>query len=338
MSSINIKGTNCFFIYDNKLNVNRFPISIQSLIKNRPQLSLEAGESLKNIDSIQVIWEWLDDHHVDRHSHIIIAGGGTVTDAVAFASSTYKRGISFTLIPTTVLGMIDAAIGGKTAINLNNYKNQIGTFYPPIATLIDPMWIETLSPLDRMNGWMELTKHALISDGVFWHKINAVNPLVDHAIPPHIERAAAIKEQIVLNDPFEHGERKTLNFGHTTAHALETHAANNGRSLSHGVAVGWGMIWAIAWSQSNSTNADARARMSHAQTTILTWLKALGKTSESEWIHTLNPELLWDPILRDKKNKGAEVRAIRLIDVGKAEWDVPLKHESFTTVWKQVFN
>jgi 3-dehydroquinate synthase len=308
---------------------------LETFWEESPKFFIPAGEKSKTLESAQKIWSWLDGETTDKGHVLIVIGGGTITDLGGFVASTFKRGIPFILVPTTIVGMIDASIGGKNGINFSQFKNQIGVFQVPVFTHIDIRYCATLSPLEKTNGWMELVKHSLISKASFWKSIQEVNIHRDGAITPWIEQAAQVKLAIVKQDFHDQSSRKTLNYGHTIAHALEWKAQEDRISITHGVAVGLGMIWANAWSGSmHPGEAHSLSIVSHH---IQMWLEEISDQSPLNWARTLNPDDLWVAILRDKKNQKGVVLDVALERIGRAIWDQPLSFNEFTSTWKQVF-
>ncbi len=224
------------------------------LLKAKPELNnalviiLKSGEENKNITSCNIIWEALSQHNFDRDSLVINLGGGVIGDMGGFAASTYKRGVSFIQIPTTLLAMVDAAIGGKLGIDFNGLKNQIGLFNNPKTVLIHPTFLETLAKEQLISGFAEVIKHSLITDKHYWKQLitsnfNSLNweEVITHSIK--------IKNQITLADPNEQGERKKLNFGHTYGHAIESYYLEKGNPILHGEAIALGIIEEIKLSK-----------------------------------------------------------------------------------------
>jgi 3-dehydroquinate synthase len=300
-----------------------------------PKCFIPGGEASKSLDVVQKIWSWLDAEATDRGHVLVIVGGGTITDLGGFVASTYKRGLPFVLIPTTIMGMIDAAIGGKNGINYAHFKNQIGLFQLPALTYIDDHFISSLDALERTNGWMELVKHSLIADAALWNDIADIDIHLPDAIEPWIQPAARIKKTIVAQDFLDQSVRKTLNYGHTLAHALEWKAQEDGIPLSHGVAVGWGMIWSNGWSGSLQPT-ESRSLFQVSQK-IHGWLDGIPENNQRDWLSALNPRDVWPAILRDKKNRNGVVLDVVLDRVGNARWDQPLTLDKFSSIWKQVF-
>lgn len=212
-------------------------------------LTLEAGERSKNLASVQVVWDFLLQHRATREAVLVNLGGGIITDLGGFAAATYMRGIRFVNIPTTLLAIVDASSGGKTGFDYQGAKNIIGTFTPPMATLINPVFLRTLPTKELLSGFAEMLKHALIASQEEWIKLLQ---LTQEELPQEqfvealnsigaLQASIAIKENVVAQDPHEAGLRKILNFGHTVGHAIESAALEN-NAQPHGYCVLWGMV------------------------------------------------------------------------------------------------
>ena len=212
-------------------------------------LTIEAGEQSKNLASVQTVWDFMLKHRATREAVLINLGGGMITDLGGFAAATYMRGIRFVNIPTTFLAMVDASSGGKTGFDYQGIKNVIGTFTPPMATLIHLDFLRTLPAEELLSGFAEMLKHALIASQEEW--VNLLQLLQEEL--PHeqlvealgstgvLQASIAIKEKVVAQDPHETSLRKILNFGHTVGHAIES-AALEHNALPHGYCVLWGMV------------------------------------------------------------------------------------------------
>ena len=241
-----------FVLTDSHTKEHSLPI-FADFIREIPYhlLTLEAGEKSKNLSSVQVIWDFLLKHRATREAILVNLGGGMITDLGGFAAATYMRGIGFVNIPTTVLAMVDASSGGKTGFDYQGVKNMIGTFTPPMATLIDPIFLRTLPAEELLSGFAEMLKHALIASKEEWIKLLQ---LAQDELPQAqfaealfttgaLQASIAIKEKVVAQDPREAGLRHILNFGHTVGHAIESAALENFElSPSHGYCVLWGMV------------------------------------------------------------------------------------------------
>lgn len=212
-------------------------------------LTIEAGESNKNIGSLQVVWDFLLSRHATRQAMLINLGGGMISDLGGLAAATYMRGIRCINIPTTLLAMVDASTGGKTGIDYGGVKNVVGTFTTPLATLLYPKFLQTLPIGELLSGFAEMLKHALIASEEEWVRLLRLaqadlshEELLDVlSSSDMLEASIAIKERVVSADPCESGWRKTLNFGHTIGHAIES-STLKANPKPHGYCVLWGMV------------------------------------------------------------------------------------------------
>jgi len=215
-------------------------------------IETSAGEENKNIDFCIGIWKTLLDFEADRKSLMINLGGGVITDMGGFIASTYKRGIDFINIPTTLLSQVDASVGGKTGIDIDNVKNMVGTFTLPQMVFIETAFLKTLPERQLLSGFAEMIKHGLIYDKSYYEKLKASSYLTPAAAD--IYRSVEIKNDVVTIDPHEKNLRKILNFGHTIGHAIEGYSlANDEDPLTHGEAIAIGFVCEAALSINNST-------------------------------------------------------------------------------------
>ena len=205
--------------------------------------SLETSEERKTLDSVLAVERWLMEADASRGALLLAIGGGITTDLVGFAASLYKRGIRYANLPTTLLAQVDAAIGGKTGVNLDHYKNMLGDFHMPEHTFLCGEVLRTLPPREFNCGVAELLKTFLLADA------EAYRSALKGVTPELIARAAAIKADIVERDPYEHGERAKLNLGHTFGHAIEYVAREKGDDIAHGEAVAIGILLAARLSE-----------------------------------------------------------------------------------------
>jgi len=207
-------------------------------------ISIPSGENNKNLNTLEYVWRALESGGATRQSLLLNLGGGVVCDVGGFAAATFKRGMRFLNIPTTLLAAVDAAHGGKTGVNFDGLKNEIGTFAHPAAVIVDTRFFRTLSSENLLSGFAEMFKHALIASQNDWQKIRTFDlELFDLTkIKPLIFRSIKIKQTIVEQDFKESGKRKILNLGHTFAHALEAVAQEKGDNILHGYAVMWGLV------------------------------------------------------------------------------------------------
>jgi 3-dehydroquinate synthase len=220
-----------------------------SILQRAHIIEIPAGESSKEWEiASQVIQQLLEDQ-ADRQIWLINLGGGVITDLGGWIACNYKRGISFVNVPTTLMGMVDASIGGKNGINFMGNKNMIGTFQEPDALLIYPGFIETLPEQELLSGFAEMIKHALIADQALWEAITELEEIDASHLIPFIKRNIQIKNHFVFEDPFEENSRKLLNYGHTLGHALESWSLSQNANWSHGYCVAQGMKFAnfLSW-------------------------------------------------------------------------------------------
>ena len=240
------KYSSIFIIVDSNSNEVCLPDFLPNLaIEARLEIvEFEAGEINKNIETCVGIWNVLTELGADRKSLIINLGGGVVTDLGGFVASTFKRGIDFIHVPTTLLAMVDASVGGKNGVDLDNLKNQIGTITIPQIVLIDTSFLETLPQNEMRSGLAEMLKHGLIYDKNYWEKFLDLSQIDFADFDTLIYDSIFIKNEIVKQDPKENGIRKALNFGHTLGHAIESYFLENEskKNLLHGEAIAIGMI------------------------------------------------------------------------------------------------
>ena len=207
-------------------------------------VEFESGEASKTIDTCVQLWTLLTELGADRKSLIVNAGGGVVTDLGGFVASTYKRGIDFIHVPTTLLAMVDASVGGKNGVDLGHLKNQIGVINVPQMILIDTQYLETLPQPQMRSGLAEMLKHGLIGDKAYWEQFLDLKNIDFTEFDALVWRSIEIKNDIVMQDPTENGIRKALNFGHTLGHAIESYFLESAHkpTLLHGEAIAAGMI------------------------------------------------------------------------------------------------
>jgi 3-dehydroquinate synthase len=240
-------------------------------------IEIPAGEEAKEMEILQHIWrQWIEDK-VDRNAFVINIGGGSTTDLGGLAASLFKRGIGFAHIPTTLTGMVDAAIGGKTAINFQGIKNIIGTFQEPDQLIICPHFLDTLEECEILSGFAEMIKHALIADSSLWEAYVDLEEINAKSVVPFIKRNIQIKNRIVFEDPFEEGLRKQLNFGHTLGHALESYWIEKQSPKSHGHCVALGICFACF--TSNQFNLLASEEMNE----VIDFTLSLYKIDQKAW-------------------------------------------------------
>lgn len=305
------------YIITDEICVNLcYPIIKNILPENTPVFILKSGEKYKTLETASQIWSFLLEKQADRNSLIINIGGGIVTDIGGFAASTFKRGISFINIPTTLLAQIDASVGGKTGINFLGIKNQIGTITLPDKVFISSIFLKTLKNEDFLSGLGEMIKHALIFEKEHYYEltdfINNYFIEKNYKILNHlIKKSVNIKLHFVKNDITESGLRKTLNFGHTFGHAIESYFFQNKKTISHGKAVVYGIICEL-WLSVKKLNFD----------------KVLFKNISDDLLRIYNkitiPEkdylIIFNLMKHDKKNNRKNIQTVLLKDIGIPEY------------------
>lgn len=276
-------------------------------LSNAQIIEIEAGESSKNLETYASVIEALLEQGADRNTFIIALGGGVVCDLANFVASTYKRGVSCILIPTTTLAMVDAAIGGKCGLDIGNVKNQIGTFNKAETICIDTAFLETLEERHIISGVAEMLKTALVSDSELAEEIMSLSPLEVGTRQDLIKRCIRLKQSIVRKDRFDKGERQILNFGHTIGHAIESIALEENREIYHGEAVANGMFYALELSNQLCQSEKEK---------IQNYLK---NNYPIEDISDKLPQLI-NYMNADKKNINDNYNFVLLDSVGKARY------------------
>ena len=233
-----------FILVDEVTKEKCWPLLSKQLSMRKAKLiTIEATDTHKNIESLAHVWEELGNDGASRHALLINLGGGMVTDLGGFAASTFKRGINFINIPTTLLAMVDASVGGKTGINFNGLKNEIGVFNDSKFVILDTDFLKTLDGQNICSGYAEMLKHGLISNEKMWAeliKFNIQQPDLEK-LQEMLAKSVKVKENVVKKDPHEQGIRKALNLGHTFGHAFESWSLKHSPIL-HGYAVAYGLI------------------------------------------------------------------------------------------------
>lgn len=280
-----------FMVYDG--NVEWVASQLLEVLPVRASMPIETSEAGKTLQTVQMLERWLLQADASRGALLLAVGGGITTDLVGFTAAIYKRGIRYANVPTTLLAQVDAAIGGKTGVNLDGYKNMLGAFRMPEFTVLEASFLQTLPPREFRCGLAELLKTFLIGDGAAYAAFVSSSKSAQKStqIEDAVRKAAAIKSQIVTEDPEEHGVRAKLNLGHTFGHAIEHEARVHGDDINHGEAVAMGIILA----------AELSERLGVAQKGLSTQLKAdfslLGLPVESPY----PVEDLLEALRKDKK-------------------------------------
>ncbi len=287
-------------------------------LKEAEVILLPVGEENKQLFIVQNVWEALTEYGVGRHDLIINLGGGVITDMGGFIASCYKRGCDFINIPTSLLSMVDASLGGKTGVNLGYYKNQIGVFSNPVALFLDPSFLETLPDDEYLSGYAEMIKHGLISDAqLFTDVINCMNGEFEFNEELLI-RCIEVKNKIVLIDPNEKGIRKILNFGHTIGHVIEGFYMES--SISHGHAVAIGMVMEAYISMKK--NGLSEIEYMTIENSILGFY-GLPKFSDEDIQEMI------EMLQNDKKNSNNEIKCCLLKSIGDCTYDQVVSEKIF---------
>ena len=295
----------CLHVFLNKIQIENY-----ELIESRN------GEENKNIDSCLKLWKIISDKQGDRNSLIINLGGGVVSDMGGFIASTYKRGIDYINVPTTLLSMVDASVGGKTGIDFGTLKNQIGTFYDPKMVVIDNEFLNTLEKNEISSGYAEIFKHSLI------HDLPTYNLLISNDTPFYdlktIYNSIITKNKIVLIDKKEQKERKSLNYGHTLGHAIESYFLNSEHKLLHGEAVSVGIVLAsfLSYKLFNFSIDHVNSIKKH--------INCIYKKIE---INESQIGSIIDLLIHDKKNSHGKINFILLKEIAEPVYDIQVKKE-----------
>ena len=291
--------------------------AVPAVAKTTPVV-IPAGEATKTIDTAALVWDHLVERRADRHAVLVCLGGGVVTDLGGFAAGCYKRGVRFVHVPTTVLGQVDAAIGGKTGVDFGGLKNSVGLFRMPEAVVADPAFLATLPPREVRSGMAEMYKHALIADAAHWAELKrgGADLLARDDRAALIARSQAIKQDVVAADPEERGLRESLNFGHSVGHAIESVLLASTTPALHGEAVAAGMICEAYLSvELAGLSAEEVADIEGALTAVYGRL-------------ALRPDQVASAVAlvaNDKKNRGGVTRMSLLRRIGEARLGVEVE-------------
>ena len=284
-------------------------------------ITIGATDSHKTLESLAHVWKNLSENGATRHSLLINLGGGMVTDLGGFAAATFKRGIRFVNVPTTLLSMVDAAVGGKTGINFNGLKNEVGCFRESEAVVVDINFLLTLDQQNLRSGYAEMLKHALLESDQMWAehlRFDLDNP--DYAaLLSMVEQSVGTKQRIVDADPHEKGLRKALNLGHTVGHALESLALEKGQPVLHGYAVAWGLLCELYLSAKHTGFSTQQMQQTAAFIRRNYGAFAFG---------CQDYETLYAFMQHDKKNQGSEINFTLLGGIGDIKLDCHLTKEN----------
>ena len=298
-------------------NTNRlcYPLLKAYLPEEHTVIEIAAGEEFKTLSTCELVWNELTEQRADRFAVVVNLGGGVVTDLGGFCAALYKRGIRFMQVPTTLLAQVDASVGGKTGVDFNSYKNQLGVFQQPAGVFIAPQFLASLDLRQIKSGYAEIVKHWLIADADAFKTGRRTGLFVDDWTPI-IQHSVAIKQHIVEQDPLESGLRKVLNFGHTVGHALESYLlTQSGREILHGEAIAVGMI-CESWLSVQRGLLQPEA-LDHIETFLFSIF-------DKVQFVLLETDAIADFARQDKKNSGSTINCTLLEAVGKATYDQPV--------------
>ncbi|MDB2462673.1 3-dehydroquinate synthase [Algibacter sp.] len=290
-------------------------------------IEIESGEINKNIDTCVGVWNTLSELNADRKSLIINIGGGVITDLGGFVACTFKRGISYINVPTTLLSMVDASVGGKTGVDLGHLKNQIGVISNPDLVLIDTSFLDTLPKEQMRSGLAEMLKHGLITGEKYWNNFQDLSKLTLDNLDELIHESVIIKRNVVEEDPFENGLRKTLNFGHTLGHAIESYFLSNENktTLLHGEAIVVGMILA-SYISTELLNFPKETTQNIKDLFLSYYDKVVIEESDYEAIIEL--------LKYDKKNNHGNINFVLLESIGTCKIDCLVDNKVILNAFK----
>lgn len=280
-----------------------------AVMKDAIMITIQPTDEAKTLETLATVWTSLQKGGATRHSLMINLGGGMVTDLGGFAASTFKRGMAYINIPTTLLSQVDASVGGKTGINFGGLKNEIGVFNCANSVILSSTFLRTLDTGNMLSGYAEMLKHGLLSSKENWAELLTFDITTpDYATLQNlVAKSVAIKEQIVKEDPTEKGIRKALNLGHTAGHAIESLALKEGRTILHGYAVAWGLLMELYLS---ARKCGFPAKEMHQ-------MEAYIKEHYGKFLYDCKHyETLYNFMSHDKKNQGGNINFTLLGGIG----------------------
>ncbi len=303
--------TQLVILTDAEVLKNCYPLLLKNVpnIQSAEIIELEGGEQNKNINTVIQVWETLTDLGTDKYSLLINFGGGVVTDLGGFAASVYKRGIPFIHIPTSLMAMADAAIGGKCGVDLNNIKNHVGNITQPLGIYIFPDFLNSLPSRHLKNGMAEVIKAALIKNKSLFHVLRNKSNTLEYVL----QKAIGIKKEIVSKDPNEKNIRKILNFGHSMGHAIESTFLNSSKELLHGEAVAIGMLMEACLSYQKKMLT--KSELNSIESLIVPTYNLVSFTNSEK-------AAILKYLQHDKKNEGKKIRMSLLKGIGNCKTDV----------------
>lgn len=277
-------------------------------------LTIPAGDDHKNVENLSAVWQFLSSQGATRKSVLVNLGGGMVTDLGGFAAASFKRGIDCIHIPTTVLSAVDAAVGGKTGINFNGLKNEIGAFHLPVAVVFYTPFFGSLDHANILSGYAEMLKHGLLSDVAYWNELLALD--LEHPESPAflkaVKRSVEIKDDITTKDPKEQSLRKALNLGHTAGHAFESLSHQEGKPVLHGYAVAWGLLCELYLSM---------RQLDFPTALLQSYIRFVREEYGVYPISCKDYPALYEAMTHDKKNEGSTINFTLLSGIGELKLD-----------------
>lgn len=306
-----------FVLADENTAAHVYP-KLRNKLPRHELMVILPGETYKNLGTCQLIWAKMTALSLDRKALMLNVGGGVIGDMGGFVAATYKRGVRFMQVPTTLLSQVDASVGSKVGVDFEGYKNHLGVFADPHGVYIDPIFLDSLSDRELHSGFAEVIKHHLIADQAGWPSLLQIQDIRQIDFPSLIRHSVQIKSHIVQADPLEQGSRKALNFGHTFGHAIESEWLTRDQPFLHGEAIAAGMI------------LEAYLSWKHGSLAELAYLEIRGLL---ERIFPVVPiaeadlSILIDHMVQDKKNEGGIILATLLRGIGNFRVNVPLSVE-----------
>lgn len=319
----NLNPDKVFLLCDSNTGVHCLPLLEAN--PEYPVFTVPAGESSKNLEWAGLLWQWLMQHNASRHSLLVNVGGGMITDLGGFVASTFKRGMYFFHVPTSLMAMIDAAHGGKNGINILDGKNMVGVFAEATQVLVYKPFLNSLDHESILSGFAEMIKHSLLSDPAHWEQLS--NKGIEGITPASMESTLQIKKHYVIADPLEYNLRKTLNFGHTVGHAIESIGLGSSNPYSHGRCVAWGMMVELVLCHS-----ECGFVLSEMHEILAYLAKMYGKPGLSQ--NEIKQAVAW--IGNDKKNSGSVLNFTLLEAIGRPRINIPVEKKQIEVAFEAV--
>jgi 3-dehydroquinate synthase len=346
VSSYDYRASRVIILADTNTARHCLPVLVSSCpeLDSASMFEIDPGEASKSLAVAEKIWNELLLSGADRHTLLINLGGGVVSDLGGFVAAGYKRGITYVNVPTSLMGMADASIGGKTAVNLSQMKNQVGFFYSPAAVFIDPVFLKTLPEAHLRSGFAEIVKSALIGDPVLWRRILRLGAEAilstgtsEKLWQDLVLKTVTFKNRIACQDFREKKLRKILNFGHTVGHALESLSSGHAKTaLLHGDAVALGMIAETRLSQMKAGLSETEAGMIESFLRDA-WADRVMMMKDLQGRGDISIESISKLLVHDKKNKGGKISFTLLKEIGKPGVNIEAGPDEITASLEKLF-